>query len=256
MLKSKYCFECRPKPRKSPIETCLMIIPRCSKTWHVWRFRKHLSKIMQRSCKDQLVAPSAKQQDSIRRQTCTAQHRAIRRQDHSLPIRRTSAILSRDSWMYPDPNRAPIGNPKKKRPIYSGYLWPILGLHQLSFDSGAKRKTLVLFLYKSSRWKLEGWIFCVFPWWHHPKALRLTRRSLHPGRLTWNTIMEVWKIIFLSKWVICRFHVNLPGCKYSGELFQWSGGMAERPQTPQKNTPFFCSVRSNKNKRVQLSNHW
>ena len=28
----------------------------------------------------------------------------------------------------------------------------------------------------------------------------------------WNIIMEVWKIIFLSKWVICRFHVNLPGC--------------------------------------------
>ena len=25
--------------------------------------------------------------------------------------------------------------------------------------------------------------------------------------------MEVWKIIFLSKWVVCRFHVNLPGCK-------------------------------------------
>ena len=24
--------------------------------------------------------------------------------------------------------------------------------------------------------------------------------------------MEVWKIIFLSKWVICRLHVNLPGC--------------------------------------------
>ena len=24
--------------------------------------------------------------------------------------------------------------------------------------------------------------------------------------------MEVWKIIFLSKWVFCRFHVNLPGC--------------------------------------------
>ena len=35
---------------------------------------------------------------------------------------------------------------------------------------------------------------------------------IHPGRLTWNTIMEVWKIMFLSKWVICRFHVNLPGC--------------------------------------------
>ena len=24
--------------------------------------------------------------------------------------------------------------------------------------------------------------------------------------------MEAWKIIFLSKWVICMFHVNLPGC--------------------------------------------
>ena len=36
--------------------------------------------------------------------------------------------------------------------------------------------------------------------------------NLHPGRLTWNIIVEVWKIIFLSKWVICRFHVNLPGC--------------------------------------------
>ena len=28
---------------------------------------------------------------------------------------------------------------------------------------------------------------------------------LHPWRLTWSRIMEVWKIIFLSKWVICRF---------------------------------------------------
>ena len=37
---------------------------------------------------------------------------------------------------------------------------------------------------------------------------------LHPGRLTWTIIMEVWKIIFLSKWVICRFHVNLWGGIY------------------------------------------
>ena len=36
--------------------------------------------------------------------------------------------------------------------------------------------------------------------------------GLHPGRLIWTIIMEVWMIIFLSKWVICRFHVNLPGC--------------------------------------------
>ena len=37
---------------------------------------------------------------------------------------------------------------------------------------------------------------------------------IHPWRLTWNIIMEVWKIIFLSKWVIWRFHVNLPGCSF------------------------------------------
>ena len=36
-------------------------------------------------------------------------------------------------------------------------------------------------------------------------------KPLHPGRLTWNIIMEVGKMIFLSKWVIYRFHVNLPG---------------------------------------------
>ena len=30
--------------------------------------------------------------------------------------------------------------------------------------------------------------------------------------ITWNTTMEVLKILFLSKWMICRFHVNLPGC--------------------------------------------
>ena len=38
--------------------------------------------------------------------------------------------------------------------------------------------------------------------------------NLHPGRLTWNIIIGVWKIILLSKWVICRFHVNLPGCTH------------------------------------------
>ena len=36
--------------------------------------------------------------------------------------------------------------------------------------------------------------------------------GLHPGKLTWNIVIEVGKIIFLSNWVILRFHVNLPGC--------------------------------------------
>ena len=44
------------------------------------------------------------------------------------------------------------------------------------------------------------------------KRMKKLVKLLHPGRLTCNIIMEVWKIIFLSKWAICRFHVNLPGC--------------------------------------------
>ena len=46
-------------------------------------------------------------------------------------------------------------------------------------------------------------------WWFHSPLW------IHPGRLTWNIIIGVWKIIFLSKWVICMFHVNLPGCRVS-----------------------------------------
>ena len=40
--------------------------------------------------------------------------------------------------------------------------------------------------------------------------------SLHPGRLTWNLKMMVWKMIFLFNWVILRFHVILPGCFFLG----------------------------------------
>ena len=58
-------------------------------------------------------------------------------------------------------------------------------------------------------------------WVHHARESRPQKTGghqkkvprLHPGRLTWNIIMEVGKMIFLSKWVISRFHVNLPGCK-------------------------------------------
>ena len=47
---------------------------------------------------------------------------------------------------------------------------------------------------------------------------------LHPGRLTWNIIMEVWKINFLFKWVICRFYVTLPGCNTasSSKYHSWA----------------------------------
>ena len=36
--------------------------------------------------------------------------------------------------------------------------------------------------------------------------------------------MEVWKIIFLSKRVICRFHVNLPGCIWLDMLIFFQPG--------------------------------
>ena len=57
------------------------------------------------------------------------------------------------------------------------------------------------------------WIFFQSStYWQYVWCQKKITLLLHPWRITWNIIMEVWKIIFLSKWVICRFHVNLPGC--------------------------------------------
>ena len=41
----------------------------------------------------------------------------------------------------------------------------------------------------------------------------LLNHELHPGKLTWNPKMEVWKMIVLFKHVIFRFHVSFRGCK-------------------------------------------
>ena len=69
-----------------------------------------------------------------------------------------------------------------------------------------------------------------------------TRQSyrIHPWRLTFNIIMEVWKIIFLSKWVICRFHVNLPGCiyYYSFDIEALGFLVKTTPQPPDNNNVF------------------
>ena len=35
--------------------------------------------------------------------------------------------------------------------------------------------------------------------------------EIHPRKFTWNPKMEVWKMIFLFNWVICRFHMNFAG---------------------------------------------
>ena len=37
------------------------------------------------------------------------------------------------------------------------------------------------------------------------------------------------QIIFLSKWVICRFHVNLPGCIQHGGI-NWEKNLAKKHQ--------------------------
>ena len=43
---------------------------------------------------------------------------------------------------------------------------------------------------------------------------------IHPRRLTWNLKLMVWKLIFLFKQVVVRFHVNLPGCIPSQNTFE------------------------------------
>ena len=48
---------------------------------------------------------------------------------------------------------------------------------------------------------------------------------LHPARLTWTIIVEVWKIIFLSKRVICRFQpLILQGVPLKINVKTWGAG--------------------------------
>ena len=50
--------------------------------------------------------------------------------------------------------------------------------------------------------KLDALVQDYYPW------------KLQPRKLIWNRLMKVWKMIFLWKWVIFRFHVDFPGCIY------------------------------------------
>ena len=53
---------------------------------------------------------------------------------------------------------------------------------------------------------------------HLPILYRLIEdfiKHLHPWKLTWNPKVKVWKMVFLFKQVIFRFHVNFPGCTLS-----------------------------------------
>ena len=47
----------------------------------------------------------------------------------------------------------------------------------------------------------------------------IAEKRMHPWKLTWNTIMKVWKMICLFKKVIFRFHVNFPGCRQKTPFF-------------------------------------
>ena len=55
--------------------------------------------------------------------------------------------------------------------------------------------------------------------------------GLHPGRLTWNLKMIVWKIIFRFNWVIFRFYIILPGCIQSSPSFTTICGKSSPPFT-------------------------
>ena len=65
--------------------------------------------------------------------------------------------------------------------------------------------------FRLGRWWLQ-WVKSRSFW----NGLFLYMNDLHPGRLTWNLKMMVWKMIFFFNWVIFRFHVNLPGCINGG----------------------------------------
>ena len=87
------------------------------------------------------------------------------------------------------------------------------------------------------------WKICSSNWIISP-GIEMNIKKIHPGRLTWDIIMEVWKIIFLSKWVICRFHVNLPGCMSSEKTQEHAPeatGHPGRPTHPHRPTKLEAS---------------
>ena len=75
-----------------------------------------------------------------------------------------------------------------------------------------------MILHSSCAWCLPLDVFLNCSGWNSVNARLSFLDIVHPGRLTWNIIIEVGKIIFLSKWVIWMFHVNLPGCIWVGLL--------------------------------------
>ena len=76
------------------------------------------------------------------------------------------------------------------------------------------------------RWKSFSKGFDLFCRWLLTVCFRegtVTSRMkcLHPGRLTWNLKMMVWKMIFLFNWVIFRFYVKFRGCMFIQKTNHW-----------------------------------
>ena len=92
----------------------------------------------------------------------------------------------------------PIGIPRK---------WLILGLGILRASSRNSNP-------KTTNGPRPKPTMKIIRWNHLSLKEKHVTALLHPGRLTWNLKMMVWKMIFLFNWVIFRFHVNLPGCRF------------------------------------------
>ena len=98
----------------------------------------------------------------------------------------------------------------------------------------------------------------LLPKWPNSMAFftGFTNDLLQPGRLTWNIIIEVGKIMFLSKRVICRFHVNIPGCNWDDPpsiyLANSNELLKNLNHSPPSKGSVFCRMASTKNIICQL----
>ena len=73
---------------------------------------------------------------------------------------------------------------------------------------------------------------------------------LHPWRLTWNIVMEVWKIIFLSKWVTCRFQLLIFQGVISFTSITWLTSLLHPP------TFLCCLQQSFTSRQCQTKGRW
>ena len=79
---------------------------------------------------------------------------------------------------------------------------------------------------------------------HHDAAAKtvlLSRILIHPWKLTWNPKMKVWKMSFLFKQVIFRFHVKFQGCTglLNNPYINWVGFHPRKNTQQTTRGPYF-----------------